>query len=130
MKNSRNLPTIIIACSEEPLRRVLVYSLCTLGCEVESVTSHKALLGRCAIRHYAVILTCFREPLIEGYSTARRLGGGSARTSSLFVLTANPSPSEVVALLERGVEQVLSLPVSTTRLRHKIEGSLARRVGL
>ena len=94
------------------------------------MASHKALVGRCALRHYALILTCFREPLIEGYSTVGRLRGGSGGNSSLFVLTANPSPSEVVTLLERGVEQVLSLPVSTTRLRRKIEGSLARRSGV
>lgn len=130
MKNNHSLPTIIIACSEVPLRRVLIHTLGTLGCEVEGVASHKALVGRCARRHYALIITCFRKPLVEDYWAVRRLGGGSARTSSLFVLASNPSPSEVVALLERGVEQVLSLPVSTTRLRHKIEGSLARRGSL
>lgn len=126
MKQNADTPKIIIACSEEPLRRILAHSLRTLGCGVECVTTHKALVTRCLHHRYAVILTCFRAPLIAGYRTARRLAGGTSRSSALFVLADRPSPSEVVTLLERGVEQVLTLPVSTARLRRKIEYSLRR----
>lgn len=55
---------------------------------------------------------------------------GTTASSSLFVLTASRSANEVVVLLERGVEQVLSLPVSTNRLRRKIELSLAKKFRL
>ena len=117
-----NRPTIIIACSEEPLRRILAYSLRHLGCGVERVASHQALVARCMHHHYALIMPSF--------CAALRLRGGSERKSSLFVIADKPSSSEVVALLERGVEQVVTLPVSTSRLRNKIQHTLFRKVGL
>ena len=120
---------IIIACPEAPLRRVLVHSLHTLGCGGERVASHRALLARCVRHRYALVLTCFCAPLIEDFRVTSRLRGASLHTS-LFVLADNPSPSEVVALLERGVEQVLTLPVSILRLRAKIEGSLSQKFRL
>lgn len=125
-----NRPTIIIACSEEPLRRILAYSLRNLGCGVECVASHKALVARCMHHHYALIMTSFCAPLLAGHCAALRLRGGSERKSSLFVIADKPSSSEVVALLERGVEQVVTLPVSTSRLRNKIQHTLFRKVGL
>ena len=129
-ENDNNRPTIIIACSEEHLRRILAHTLRGLGCGVECVVSHKALVARCMHRHYALILTAFCAPLLAGYRAASRLSGGSSRKSSLFVIAENPSSSEVVALLERGVEQVVTLPISTTRLRSKIQHSLSPKVRL
>lgn len=122
--------TIIIACEEEPLRLILAHALRGLGCRVECVTSHRALMARCSHHHYAIILTSFRAPLIGGSNVATRLRGASSCRSSLFVLAKHPSPSEVVTLLERGVDQVLTLPVSMVRLRRKIEHSLQQRLML
>lgn len=121
-------PPIIIACAEEPLGRALAHSLRHLGCGVECVTSHKALRLRTHQRHYALILTCFHAPLLADYRMVRLLRGSSG--TALFVLGATLSANEVVVLLERGVEQVLSLPVSTTRLRSKIEHLISKNLGL
>lgn len=124
MKDITDRPQVIVACSDEPLRRILVHSLSTLDCGVESVATHKALVARCLSRHYAVILTCFRSPLLASCRLVARLCGTPSRRSSLFVLTDSPSASETVTLLERGVEQVMTLPVSLTRLRKKVQQSL------
>lgn len=120
-------PSIIIACAEEPLGRVLAYALRSMGCGVECVTSHKALLLRTRQRHYALILTCFYAPLLSDYRLVRLLRGSSG--TALFVLTTSTSANEVVVLLERGVEQVLALPVSTARLRSKIEHRISKTIG-
>lgn len=128
MKESVDRPSIIVACAEEPLGRVLAHALRSMGCGVERVTSHKALLLRTRQHHYALILTCFYAPLLSDYRMARLLRGSEG--TAIFVLTTSRSANEVVVLLERGVEQVLSLPVSITRLRSKIEHRISKTITL
>lgn len=53
---------------------------------------------------------------------------GTTASSSLFVLTSSRYANEVVVLLERGAEQVLQLPISTNRLRRKIEHTLTKKL--
>ena len=58
------------------------------------------------------------------------MGALVIRGNELFVKRLTVEKGEVVALLERGVEQVVTLPVSTSRLRNKIQHTLFRKVGL
>lgn len=83
-------------------------------------------MARTMRSRYAVIITCFGAPLLANYPLARRLVGGSEHPTTLFVLTTSPSPLECVALLERGVDQVMSLPVSALRLSRKVRDSLSK----
>ena len=125
MTHRKSTPKIIIASSEAPLRRILSHSFQSLGAEVEEVYSHKRLIGRLQHHHYDIILSRFVEPLLDNQQwrvTMRAKG----RATQLWVVADRLSAEESVALIERGVNQLFSLPISTTRLKHKIEHHLAK----
>ena len=130
MKHSSAHPTaascrILLGCSEEPLLRIVRHTLEPLGVRVDGASSHQALLVRTRRHRYRLIMTRFVAPLISSPSDIGRLRQG-AHHPPLFVLSHTHSRQIVVTLLEGGVSQFLSLPVSLGRLRGKVEAEIGK----
>lgn len=117
---------IIIACGEPSLGRILTHTLTSLGAEVECVPSHKQLLGRMSRGDYDLIVTRFVAPLLGSRHTVTLLRGPHSARRILYVVADNLSAKESLALLERGVAQIFTLPISTTRLGRKISLELTK----
>ena len=117
---------IIIACGEPPLGRILSYTLTSLGAEVECVPSHKLLLGRMLRSEYDIVVTRFAAPLLASRHAVALLRGSAVPRRTIYVIAERLTAEESVALLERGVTQLLTLPISTTRLGRKVATELAK----
>ncbi len=122
IRHNSNLQ-VIVASAEAPLRRILSHTFEALGAQVEQVASHKALTTHLLHKNYDLIVTRFIDPLLDnkGWMVVARKG---IKRGKLWVIADHLTAEEAVALLERGVSQILSLPISTTRLKHKIESEL------
>lgn len=125
MKHQPPQRKIIIAAPEEPLLRVLAQRLSLLGVEVATVRSHGELRRRCRNHHYELIISRFISPLLSSHDEVSRLKGRGPGTH-IFVLSHTRDERVVVSLLERGVNQFLSLPVSSSRLARKVHTRLAK----
>lgn len=123
MERREQQSRIIIGGSEEAPIRVIAESLRGEGFVVDTARSHKELLKRCRHREYALIITRFVAPLIDSPKEVARLRSRNRRTR-LFVLSHTHNGSLVVTLLERGVNQFLTLPIHTPRLTRKVAQEL------
>ena len=128
MKHSSQNPSappwrVLLGCTEEPLLHIVRHTLEPLGVRVDVATSHQALLGRTRRHRYRLIITRFVAPLIASPREIGRLRQGPLHPP-LIVLSHTHSRQIVVTLLEGGVSQFVSLPVSLERLRQKGEREL------
>lgn len=110
---------IIIAASEEPLLRVLRHTLLSVGLGADVARSHRELVRMCSHNCYRLIISRFLSPLISSPESIARLRG-QGLTTHLFLLSHTRDQRIVVMLLEHGVNQFLSLPVSGARLVGKV----------
>ena len=123
MKHSTNHNRIIIGCNEPALLNILSLALSQQGVEIDIARSHRELVRRCHSESYALIITRFVKPLLRDDSLA--LGGArGASLPPIFVLSHTHNQRIVVHLLERGVSQFLSLPISLARLSSKVAQQL------
>lgn len=123
MKKSEERKRVILGGREQAMLEVIADALREVGAEVEVVGSHRELLRRCRRREYRLIVTRFVAPLLDSPGEVRRLRGEGLRTR-LFVLSHTHKSTISVMLLERGVNQFLSLPVHTQRLVRKVTSEL------
>lgn len=114
---------IVIGAHSNTLPTLLAHALASQGVEVEVAHTHKALLRMCRIHRYGLIITQFTKPLLEAENSVATLRHNSP-TTPLFVLSHTRNHQLVMRLLERGVTQFLSLPVSLPRLCRKVEATL------
>lgn len=119
MRSREQQSRIIVGGSEMAPMRVIADALRREGFEVDTAHSHKELLRRCQRREYALIITRFVAPLVGSPKEVTRLRG-SDRQTRLFVLSHTHNGGLAVTLLERGVNQFLTLPVYTPRLTRKV----------
>lgn len=116
-------PRVILAGREVAPLRVMAHAIENIGAEVEITHSHKALVRRCSRRHYSLVITRFVTPLINSPKEVQRLRGPQ-RATRLFVLSHTHNSNIVITLLDRGVNQFLSLPVHSPRLARKVKDEL------
>lgn len=126
MKQKNTHKTILIAAPERALLEVLAGCLSRLGLEVVTAHSHRELRWRCRRGDYGLIISRFVTPLVASPGEVARLRG-RGRHTPLFILSHTRDERVVVTLLERGVSQFLSLPVSSERLVRKVAGVVLNR---
>lgn len=125
MKSRESHKSVIVAVAREPLWRVLRHSLLAVGVEAEWARSHGELLRCCSRHRYRLIISSFVAPLVARGGEVERLRG-RGRTTHLFILAHTRDERVVVTLLERGVNQFLTLPVSLGRLCRKVKCELEK----
>lgn len=127
MKQQQHHFRILFACPEAPMAHILTHSLRTLGAEVEMITSHKALLRRIGQRHYDLLLTRHAEPLLASRAWVEQLRK-TGHVGRLWLIADHLSAEQSVALIERGVEQLFTLPVSTQRIIRRVKCKMSGRL--
>lgn len=128
-RHSTRPPRILIACGDGRLNLSLAVSLADICPNIEVVSTAEQLEERVRQGHYDLVVTRFVSLLVGSRSLPHRLRGEGVSVSFFALLP--PLDDEVggqlcVRLLEGGVAQVLSLPLSTARLHRKAEEWLKR----
>lgn len=113
---------IAIISSDQFLRTLLINSLGLVNARVTSYEGwSEELIG--PLSHSNLLITLSSYPFLSGYDVVRRLreAGGRPR---IYVLSWLHDEQNVLSLLESGVDQYFTLPVSVPRLCGKIAAQI------
>ena len=113
---------IIIYSSSLCMRALLEGLLYDCGAEVCVATSRQNLFDRCAAERFDKVVVGETALFIEGCDTVERIRPCGAREPEILVFAPDITEECVMSLLERGVNQYVSLPVVPARLRRKVFG--------
>ncbi len=119
VEKERNMYKIVIFARSAETRRLVALTVGGLGAHVVEVDSWHELLRVCRSGDVAVALLLSAAELLsspEGVAPLRRFG----RRPSLYLLTWHHSEQVALSLLERGVDQCMTFPLTLTRLRRKV----------
>ena len=115
------------------MRRVIIYSnraefraliealLADDSIVITESTSRKELFEMCNDTHFDLVLTDDYRMFMNGTEATARIRP-STMLPEIFVFSYDISEDTVVALLEMGVNQFITLPLTPKRLRRKILG--------
>ena len=125
-RESSHAFSILMDCPEAPLVRIFSHCLSPLGVHIERVTTYKSFMRRLGRNRYDLLLTRHSEPLLESrvwVEVLRQTG----HEGKLWLIADRLTAEESVALLERGVAQLFTLPVSTTRLVRRVKSKITSK---
>lgn len=118
---------VVILSSDCFLGRLVERSLAGLGvgrCCVEQCEELERLLGRGGV---ALVLLLEAAPLISRAESLSVMCHKRGRVP-LFLISWHHSEQMALALLERGVDQCMTFPLSFTRLRRKVSEVVDKRM--
>ena len=125
--------TIIIYSPQAEARALIGAIVADLGAQVVGVESAERLLLLASELRPSLIIMLDIAPLRNGRNIASRLRkawqeqGTQPRRTAIFVVTWQQSEQCVLSLLESGIDQYLTFPISIERLRHKACQQIAGR---
>ena len=125
--------TIIIYSPQAEARALIGAIVADLGAQVVGVESAERLLRLASELRPSLIIMLDIAPLRNGRNIASRLRkawqeqGTQPRRTAIFVVTWQQSEQCVLSLLESGIDQYLTFPISIERLRHKACQQIAGR---
>lgn len=125
--------TIIIYSPQAEARALIGAIVADLGAQVVGVESAERLLSLASELRPSLIIMLDIAPLRNGRNIASRLRkawqeqGTQPRRTAIFVVTWQQSEQCVLSLLESGIDQYLTFPISIERLRHKACQQIAGR---
>ena len=125
--------TIIIYSPEAEARVLIAAIVADLGAQVVGIDSAERLLRLASELRPSLIIMLDIAPLRNGHNIASRLRkawqeqGTQPRRTAIFVVTWQQSEQCVLSLLESGIDQYLTFPISIERLRHKACQQIAGR---
>lgn len=114
----------IAVIAPDPFLRILIdHSLSSLDADVAAFARWNdrmiPQLSECNL-----ILTLSVRPLLCGHDIAARIRRHNQRRTQIYVLSWLHNEQNVLSLLESGVDQYFTLPVSIPRLRGKIAAQI------
>lgn len=104
------------------MRAMIVGMVTCSDVEVESVTSRQALFRRCSEKLFDKVIIEDYRLFMNGSDAVRRIKIHCACSPRIMVLSPIMDERIVLALLDCGVDEYILLPLSPTRLRHKVCG--------
>ena len=128
--------TIIIYSPEAEARALIGAIVADLGAQVVGVESAERLLCLASELRPSLIIMLDIGPLLNGSDIVARLRRAmqesepqrpQQRRTAIFVVTWQQSEQCVLSLLESGIDQYLTFPISIERLRHKACQQIAGR---
>ncbi|MBR4853684.1 MAG: response regulator [Alistipes sp.] len=125
--------TIIIYSPQAEARALIGAIVADLGAQVVGVESAERLLSLASELRPSLIIMLDIAPLRNGRNIASRLRkawqeqGTQPRRTAIFAVTWQQSEQCVLSLLESGIDQYLTFPISIERLRHKACQQIAGR---
>ena len=128
--------TIIIYSPQAEARALIGAIVADLGAQVVGVESAERLLCLASELRPSLIIMLDIGPLLNGSEIVARLRRAQQesepqrpqpRRTAIFVVTWQQSEQCVLSLLESGIDQYLTFPISIERLRHKAYQQIAGR---
>ena len=125
--------TIIIYSPQAEARALIGAIVADLGAQVVGIDSAERLPLLASELRPSLIIMLDIGPLRNGRNIASRLRkawqeqGTQPRRTAIFVVTWQQSEQCVLSLLESGIDQYLTFPISIERLRHKACQQIAGR---
>ena len=113
---------IIIYSSSLCMQALLEGLLYDCGAEVCVATSRQNLFECCAAERFDKVIVGDVSLFVQGCDTVERLRSNGGCGPEILVCAPDVTEECVVSLLERGVNQYISLPTAPTRLRRKVFG--------
>lgn len=115
---------ILIVSPEPFLRQLIRFSLAELDAEVYSVEGVEAFERLTRRLAFDVVIFLQTTPFLTGGEWLSRLRPTTLRPPIIYVIAWQQSEEVVLSLLEQGVTQYLSFPISLPRLRVKVARQL------
>lgn len=101
-------------------------TLADLGAEIHYVSGGGAMERICRRLLFDLILVLEVTPFLDGRNPVERIRPEGLRRPLVYVVTWQQAEQTVLSLLECGVDQYLTFPVSLARLRGKVSDELNR----
>ena len=98
-----------------------------VGCEATNViccSSPDQMISTCIHKKPDLVIVLAVKPFINGSELIKRIRTNDKRNPPIYVIAWQQSEQIVLSLLECGVDQYMTFPVSMSRLRGKVEGEL------
>jgi two-component system sensor histidine kinase BarA len=114
----------ILVVDDHAINREFLHNgLRRLARDVAVVGNGLDAIERCRNTHFDVIVLDLHMPRLDGLDTAMRIRelGGPSSQARLIILTADTRPEERTRLLEAGVDEYLTKPISITDLADAID---------
>ena len=115
---------ILIVADDAVAREVIRLALAGLGAELHCAADRDAMQRCCRRLAFDVVLVLRASPFLCGGQPVRALRPAGLRRPALYVLSWQQAEQTVLSLLEEGVDQYLTFPVSLPRLRRKVAEAL------
>ncbi len=117
---------ILIAVSDGVLAEILRYTLRNMTVEIDTVDSEERFVSSVLHNDYAVVLTQFAAPFLNGYDIVKRIRQHSPRKPTIYLISHVGNEALLLSLFDSGVDQYITLPLSITRLKRKLSADLKR----
>lgn len=113
------MKSFIIHSSKSEFRALLRGIVATAATTICEASTRKELFSLCEANRFDILFTDDVRMFMNGSQAVERIRPATMRPQ-LFVFAHDLSEDSVVALLEMGVNQFVTLPLSPTRLRSKL----------
>ncbi|MBR2032797.1 MAG: response regulator [Alistipes sp.] len=110
---------IVIHSQDANFGALLTGLLGDIEATFEQTSSREELFAKCLNARYDIVLTDDVRMFLNGTDAIKRIRRDSI-LPQIFILSHDISEGTVTALLEEGVNQFITLPVSPERLRGKV----------
>ena len=117
---------ILIAVSDDVLLEILRYTLRNIGAEIDTVDNQERFINMMLNCDYAVVVTQFSAPFLNGYDIVSRLRRNNRRKPVIYLISHVNNDSMLLSLFDSGVDRYMTLPLSITRLKRKLSAELKR----
>lgn len=119
---------ILIVSDDAFLRDLVRLSLLDIEAEVRCASDGKQMQRLCRKVLFDLVIVLRVAPFLCGDNPVRDLRPQGLRRPSFYVVSWQQSEQTVLSLLECGVDQYMTFPVSLQRLRRKVGDFLTRQL--
>lgn len=116
---------ILIVSDDDFLKNMLSYSMSDMEVEVYTTADVVTMQLLCRKIDFDLIILFITTPFISGSNLVREVRPTGLRRPLFYVISWQHSEQRVLSLLENGIDQYITLPVSIQRLRVKISTDLS-----
>ncbi len=117
---------ILIASDDEFARELIRLALGGLGAEVRCSGCGEAMESLCARVLFDLVIVLRTAPFFCGRELIGRLRPEGLRRPAIYTISWQQAERTVLSLLECGVDQYMTFPISLQRLRAKVADNLTR----
>lgn len=115
---------ILIVSDDAFLRDMIRLSLADLHAEVHCADDTAAMERLCRRVLFDLVIVLRVAPFLCGTDVVRRVRPEGLRRPQFYVIAWQQAEQTVLSLLESGVDQYMTFPVSLQRLRRKVADAL------